>query len=66
MIKRVLLRIPNDLHEQIKLLACQFNMSINKMYIKILYRGVISFMEAIGGDNESSKSSYNINSWESI
>ena len=52
MIKRVLLRTPNDLHEQIKLLASQFNMSINKMYIKILYRGIISFMEAIGGENE--------------
>ena len=62
MIKRVLLRTPNDLHEQIKLLASQFNMSINKMYIKILYRGVISFMEAIGGENESKKSSHNIDS----
>ena len=61
MIKKVLLRLPNDLHEQIKLLAKQFNISINKMYIKILYRGIISFMEAIGGDNESKKSSYNIN-----
>ena len=60
MIKKVLLRLPNDLHEQIKLLAKQFNISINKMYIKILYRGIISFMEAIGGDNESKKSSYNI------
>ena len=36
MIKKVLLRLPNDLHEQIKLLAKQFNISINKMYIKIL------------------------------
>lgn len=61
MIKKVLLRLPNDLHEQIKLLAKQFNISINKMYIKILYRGIISFMEAIGGENESKKSSYNIN-----
>ena len=60
MIKRVLLRTPNDLHEQIKLLASQFNMSINKMYIKILYRGFISFMEAIGGENENKKSSHNI------
>ena len=59
MIKKVLLRLPNDLHEQIKLLANQFNISINKMYIKILYRGIISFMEAIGGENESKKSSYN-------
>ena len=59
MIKKVLLRLPNDLHEQIKLLANQFNISINKMYIKILYRGVISFMEARGGENESKKSSYN-------
>lgn len=59
MIKKVLLRLPNDLHEQIKLLAKQFNISINKMYIKILYRGIISFMEAIGGENESKKSSYN-------
>ena len=61
MIKKVLLRLPNDLHEQIKLLAKQFNISINKMYIKILYRGIISFMEAIGGENESKKGSYNIN-----
>ncbi len=60
MIKKVLLRLPNDLHEQIKLLAKQFNISINKMYIKILYRGIISFMEAIGGENESKKGSYNI------
>ena len=60
MIKKVLLRLPNDLHEQIQLLAKQFNISINKMYIKILYRGIISFMEAIGGENESKKSSYNI------
>ena len=60
MIKKVLLRLPNDIHEQIKLLAKQFNISINKMYIKILYRGIISFMEAIGGENESKKSSYNI------
>ena len=59
MIKKVLLRLPNDLHEQIKLLANQFNISINKMYIKILYRGVISFMEALGGETESKKSSYN-------
>lgn len=59
MIKKVLLRLPNDLHEQIKLLAKQFNISINKMYIKILYRGIISFMEAIGGENENKKSSYN-------
>ena len=60
MIKKVLLRLPKDLHEQIKLLAKQFNISINKMYIKILYRGIISFMEAIGGEYESKKGSYNI------
>lgn len=52
MIKKVLLRLPMELSEQVELLSKQFHLSKNKMYIKILYRGVISFMEAIGGENE--------------
>ena len=35
MIKKVLLRLPNDLHEQIKLLAKQFNISINKIWLLV-------------------------------
>ena len=52
--KNVLLRIPFELSEQINLLAKQYKISRNKMYMKILYRGIISFMEAVGGYNEDS------------
>ena len=44
-IKKVLLRIRNELHEKIMLLAKQENISINKMIIKLLEMSLIFYLE---------------------